>query len=80
MAERSGVKGPGPGRRRWLAVTVGIVALGGIVYWQFYVPSRYLPQGPGIASLAVVPFESLSPELDRSAVSRGLSRLFSQGP
>jgi adenylate cyclase len=56
-------------------VTASIVALGGIVYWQFYVPSRYLPQGPGIASLAVVPFESLSPELDRSAVSRGLSDL-----
>jgi DNA-binding winged helix-turn-helix (wHTH) protein/TolB-like protein len=70
-----GVRGRGPGRRRWLAVTVGIVALDGIVYWQFYVPSRYLPQGPGIASLAVVPFESLSPELDRSAVSRGLSDL-----
>jgi DNA-binding winged helix-turn-helix (wHTH) protein/TolB-like protein len=73
--QRSGVRGRGPGRRRWLAVTASIVALGGIVYWQFYVPSRYLPQGPGIASLAVVPFESLSPELDRSAVSRGLSDL-----
>jgi TolB-like protein len=52
-----------------------LVALGGIVYRQFYVPSRYLPRGPGIASLAVVPFESLTPELDRSAVSRGLSDL-----
>jgi TolB-like protein len=29
----------------------------------------------GIASLAVVPFESLTPELDRSAVSRGLTDL-----
>ncbi len=51
------------------------MALGGIVYWQFYVPSRYLPRGPGIASLAVVPFESLTYELDRSAFSRGLSDL-----
>jgi DNA-binding winged helix-turn-helix (wHTH) protein/TolB-like protein len=65
----------GPGKRRWLALAGGVVALGGIVYWQFYVPSRYLPQGPGIASLAVVPFESLSFELDRSAFSRGLSDL-----
>jgi TolB-like protein len=57
-----------------VAIT-GIVALGGIVYWQFYVPSIYLPRGAGIASLAVVPFESLTPELDRSAFSRGLSDL-----
>jgi len=71
-----GVGGQGPGKRRWLAVAAaGIVALGGIVYWQFYVPSRYLPRGVGIASLAVVPFESLTPELDRSAVSRGLTDL-----
>jgi adenylate cyclase len=58
-----------------LAVAAGTLALGGVVYWQFYTPSRYLPQGPGIASLAVVPFESLTPEMDRSAVSRGLSDL-----
>ena len=69
-------RGLGSGKRRWLAVAAaGIVALGGIVYWQFYVPSRYLPRGPGIASLAVVPFESLTYELDRSAFSRGLSDL-----
>src|ERR1035441_6587318 len=65
----------GPGKRWWLALAACIAALAGIVYWQFYVPSRYLPQGPGIASLAVVPFESLSFELDRSPFSRGLSDL-----
>jgi DNA-binding winged helix-turn-helix (wHTH) protein/TolB-like protein len=75
-AQGPGVGGRGPGKRRWLAVlAAGLVALGGIVYWQFYVPSRYLPRGPGIASLAVVPFESLTYELDRSAFSRGLSDL-----
>jgi DNA-binding winged helix-turn-helix (wHTH) protein/TolB-like protein len=73
-AEAPGVGDPRP-RRRWLVLAAGIAVLGGIVYWQFYVPSRYLPRGPGIASLAVVPFESLTPELDRSAVSRGLSDL-----
>jgi len=62
-------------RKRWMLLAAGIVALAGIVYWQFYVPSRYLPRGPGIASLAVVPFESLTPELDRSAIARGLSDL-----
>jgi TolB-like protein len=75
-AQGPGVGGRGPGKRRWLAaLAAGLVALGGIVYWQFYVPSRYLPRGPGIASLAVVPFESLTYELDRSAFSRGLSDL-----
>jgi len=69
------VRGPGSGKRWWLALVGGVVALGGIVYWQFYVPSRYLPQGRGIASLAVVAFESLTPELDRSAFSRSLSDL-----
>ena len=72
-------RGQGPGKRwpgkQWLVLAACIVALGGIVYWQFYTPSRYLPQGPGIASLAVVPFESLTFELDRSAFSRGLSDL-----
>ncbi len=76
VAQGSGAGGQGPGKRRWPVLVGGLVALlGGIVYWQFYTPSRYLPQGPGIASLAVVPFESLTPELDRSAVSRGLSDL-----
>jgi DNA-binding winged helix-turn-helix (wHTH) protein/TolB-like protein len=65
--------GSGSGKRRWLVAAAGLVALSGIVYWQFYMPSRYLPQGPGFASLAVVPFESLTFELDRSAFSRGLS-------
>jgi DNA-binding winged helix-turn-helix (wHTH) protein/TolB-like protein len=73
--EGPGVRGQGPGKRWWLAGAASITALGGIIYWQFYVPSRYLPRGPAIASLAVVPFESLTPELDRSAVSRGLSDL-----
>ena len=75
IAAGPAVRGQGPGKRRWLVLAACLIALGGIVYWQFYVPSRYLPQGPGIASLAVVPFESLTPELDRSAVSRGLSDL-----
>jgi DNA-binding winged helix-turn-helix (wHTH) protein/TolB-like protein len=65
----------GPGKRRWLALAGIVVALGGIVYWQFYTPSRYLPRGPDFASLAVVPFESLTYELDRSAFARGLSDL-----
>jgi len=79
FAAEAPARGPGVlrqwPRKRWLVLAAGIVALGGIAYWQFYVPSRYLPQGPGIASLAVVPFESLTFELDRSAFARGLSDL-----
>jgi TolB-like protein len=71
-APGGGHRGP---RKRWLVLAACLVALGGVVYWQFYTPSRYLPQGPGIASLAVVPFESLTPELDRTAFARGLSDL-----
>jgi DNA-binding winged helix-turn-helix (wHTH) protein/TolB-like protein len=78
-AEAPGPGDPRPGKRmprkRWLVLAAGIAALGGVVYWQFYTPSRYLPRGPGIASLAVVPFESLTPELDQTAFARGLSNL-----
>lgn len=62
-------------RKRWLALAACVVALGGFIYWQFYVPSKYLPRGQGFASLAVVPFESLTPELNRSAFSQGFSDL-----
>jgi DNA-binding winged helix-turn-helix (wHTH) protein/TolB-like protein len=47
----------------------------GLIYWQFYRPSRYLPSGEPIASIAVIPFECRSPELDCSAFPRGLTEL-----
>jgi TolB-like protein len=75
VAEGPGARGQGPGKRRWLLLAGGVVALGAFIYWQFYVPSRYLPRGPRFASLAVVPFETLTPELDRSAFSQGFSDL-----
>jgi TolB-like protein len=65
----------GPPRRRWLpfACFAAMVALAGVVYWQFYVPSRFLKRGPGIAGLAVVPFESLTPELNASGFAQGFT-------
>ena len=76
---RFAAEAPAGGRRmprtRWLVLAVCLLAVGGVIYWQFYTPSRYLPRGPDFASLAVVPFESLTYELDRSAFARGLSDL-----
>jgi TolB-like protein len=52
-------------------VTLGLV--GFLVYWQFYAPGRYLPQGPGVyASVAVVPFEPIGPGSPEPGFSRGL--------
>ena len=47
----------------------------GFVYWQFYRPSRYLSSGERIVSIAVIPFECRSPELDCGAFPRGLTEL-----
>ena len=63
-------------RVRWiLLAAVGLCAILGVVYWQFYRPSRYLSSGEHIASIAVVPFECLSPELDCGVFPHGLTDL-----
>ncbi len=59
----------------WIAAIALAAALGAIIYWQFYVPSRYLPRDSGLAGLAVVPFECLTPEADCATFSRELSEL-----
>ncbi|MFB3828245.1 MAG: winged helix-turn-helix domain-containing protein [Bryobacteraceae bacterium] len=41
------------------ALLAGVTVLAGVVYWQFYRPSRYVPPSGGSANLAVVPFERL---------------------
>jgi DNA-binding winged helix-turn-helix (wHTH) protein/TolB-like protein len=49
---------PAPARRRyriWAAAAAGACIL--FIYWQFYLPSRWLPGGEGRADLIVVPFE-----------------------
>ncbi len=58
--------------RTWLLVTAGVLALGGITYWQFYRSSRNFREPAGAASIAVLPFERLSSELD-AALGQGLS-------
>jgi len=61
-------------RRRWLPFAcVAMAALAGLIYWQFYVPSRFLKRGPGIVGLAVVPFESLAPDLSPPGFAQGFT-------
>lgn len=67
---------PTPSGRKWAwtaGAIVALAALGWLVWWQFYIPSKYLAPPRGGASLAVVPFECLSPDSESSAFARGLS-------
>jgi len=61
--------------RRLLLAAGALCVILGLIYWQFYRPSRYLSPGEHIASIAVVPFECLSPELDCGAFPHGLTDL-----
>jgi TolB-like protein len=62
-------------RRRWLSTVcvAAVIALAVLVYWQFYVPSRFLQRGPDVTSLAVVPFEPLTHELRASGFAQGFT-------
>ena len=60
-------------RWTWVAATGMVLAV--LVYWQFYVPSKYLVHKAGTASLAVVPFESLTSGPDDSSFARGITDL-----
>lgn len=61
--------------RRWFILPVLAVIAGAFVYYQFYVPSRYLPKGNRSASLAVVPFECLCPGMDGGRFSQGFNEV-----
>ena len=63
----------GAGWRRflWLAFIAALSGALGLVYWQFYRPSRYLPQRGQFASLAVVPFDCLNRDLERQGFCQG---------
>jgi len=52
-----------PAGRRRLLLLLPAVAVVATVYYQFYVPSRFVPQTSG-AALAVVPFECICPGED----------------
>ncbi len=59
-----------------MAVAGGLAAVAlavGLVAWQFYWPSRFVPSLGGRALVAVMTVECLSPELEQAAFGRGLS-------
>jgi DNA-binding winged helix-turn-helix (wHTH) protein/TolB-like protein len=60
---------------RWAMAAAGIVTLAGLVYWQFYVPSQYVASGGNQAGLAVVPFEAVTPEAERTGAARQITDL-----
>jgi len=60
---------------RWAAVASAAAVLAGFIYWQFYVPSRYVARRGGDASLAVVPFETLDPDAQGAALARHVTDL-----
>ena len=69
-----------PRRRRLVRLSaivvllaIGGAAMGALIYWQFYRPSRYLPRQGRSASLAVVSFDCLSRDLDREGFCRGFT-------
>ena len=76
IESRSSATPQSSGRMRRFLLAAGLLCvIVGFVYWQFYRPSRYLSSGERIVSIAVIPFECRSPELDCSAFPRGLTDL-----
>ncbi|MBL8229157.1 MAG: winged helix-turn-helix domain-containing protein [Bryobacterales bacterium] len=59
--------------RNWTATAAGLVFLVALVYWQFYLPSPFVPALGDAAVMAVVPIESQTPDLAQSPFSEGLT-------
>jgi len=65
-------------RRRW-AIAAILAALAGPIYYQFYVPSRYLREGRAPARLAVMPFECVGMGTGGAEFAQGLNDVLVAG-
>lgn len=65
-------------RAVWLVIAVLLLALAGVVYWQFYDPSRFVPQRGNAATLAVIPVECLSADLKQDAFSQSFAEALAE--
>ena len=52
------------GARMWLFAVLATLTVGVTTYWQFYRSSRFFPQPVGTPSVAVVPFDRLTSDMD----------------
>ncbi|HRJ19157.1 MAG TPA: winged helix-turn-helix domain-containing protein [Bryobacteraceae bacterium] len=57
---------PAPVKPRLWIPAAALLALAVFIWWQFYLPSRYLPPGERMAQIAVLPFEPLDATLPGS--------------
>jgi DNA-binding winged helix-turn-helix (wHTH) protein/TolB-like protein len=67
-------------RKQWLwaaLLLTGVALLGGLLWQQFYEPSRYVPDAD--LTLAVLPFEEMSPELKAARFADGMTELLHTG-
>jgi DNA-binding winged helix-turn-helix (wHTH) protein/TolB-like protein len=69
---------PTPPRRTrsWIAEAAIVLAVLAVIYWQFYLPSRFLPDSGDSAVIAVIPLDPLSPELAQSAFPEAFNSAF----
>lgn len=68
---------PERARRKWrwpVTAGVSIAALIALVYWQFYLPSRFVPGERKWPSLAVMPFETLG-DGTAASLSQGFNEI-----
>jgi DNA-binding winged helix-turn-helix (wHTH) protein/TolB-like protein len=59
----------------WVAAIATVLLLAVIVYWQFYRPSRYALRSHGAASLAVMPVDCLTPDLQHGAFATAFNEV-----
>lgn len=57
---------PAPRNTRLWIPAAALLVVAAFIWWQFYLPSRYLPPGERMAQIAVLPFEPLDATLPAS--------------